>query len=199
MMLFSIFAILFWGLIIYSIIKGVMNPKTRKKTIIIIGTLFVMVVIFIGYCVYSLNKALTWKEKEYDHDTSSASYATRSLLPEPFVINIETYYAKGFRDGTYWYQTGWYPSVEELIESMSLDEEQEEIFIDILQNAQEKSEFGNSDLYSVPANDDREVLFYEMDFSDIFEDSYNGWWIGYFVVVDSDTSEVSLAAIYNET
>ncbi|MCQ2516539.1 MAG: hypothetical protein MJ094_06715 [Saccharofermentans sp.] len=174
-----------------------MNPKTRKKTIIIVGALFVMAVIFIGYWVYLLNKALTWKE--YDHDTSSASYATSSLLPEPFVNNIETYYVKGFRDGTYWYQTGWYPSVEELIESMSLDEEQEEIFIDILQNAPEKSEFGNSDLYSVPANDDRDVLFYEMKFSEIFEDSYNGWWIGYYVVVDSDTSEVSLAAIYNDT
>lgn len=197
MVFFSVYSLLIWiliGLAIWKTVKGIINPQTRKKTLIRLGVFAVIVVLIIGYLFYTFRNSFSWQEREYQ-----SSYHN-NVLYGTVAEHIETYYVlPEFRDGTFWYRTGWYASIKHLADDMTSDDEQREKFIRAAENAPETNEFNNRNLRGVPADRNENVLYYQINPAEIFEDAMNSWNLGYFIVIDRNSSEAALVVYYMET
>jgi len=191
------------GILFFAVIclisEGLRRTLTLKKALVIIGVAVALVAFCIGYFAIWMNKTFTWREGTYNKSSGEVTL----VLDEPVADLIETYYyfPHGWSSGDtkeHWYQTGWYESVEDLAEVMSFeDDESINLFVSSVDSSNVVTTFLKSDLYEVPANENRDVTYYEVDYEELgLKTPEYGNPIGYFVVVDNDTQEASLVAYY---
>lgn len=192
---------LFFIFLVSLIIKLIMKKKDNKSLLIALGVTAALIIFcIVGFARWT-QKTFSWRELTYDRNHTDVVYT----LDEPVADLMENYYIRNHGWSStdsceHWFQTSWYESIEDLVEVMPLeDDEQIDCFVSSLDGSNVETTFKDYDLYVVPANETRDVTYYGVDYEELgfmtprYDDP-----IAYYIVVDNDTSEVSLAAYYLE-
>ncbi len=180
------------GGIVFLIVKGIINKKTRKITLIITGAILALGLFVIGTFVYQFKRNTSWIEKSYDDIYFAERYRSDSLADL-----LDTCYRKSnFGDYEYWYQTEWYPSLDELALELPFESNEERdlwvenLLDDIITQETQLEEFS-----SIPTFKNRDVEYYGVDVS-IFNEEMRDDFTRIRVVIDQDTGE-ALLGVYD--
>lgn len=177
--------------LLYVALKG---GNARKAAKIFICFLLATIVCYAGVFIYSIKRQFSWINQQY-----SDIYAARYVGEEVAEVMERQYYLAGYRDPQIWFQSAWYDSVEDLADVMPFeDSNQVEAFISSVSRTNARSEFCDHSLSKVPANDGLNVSYYYVDIENMIEVPEQ-FYIGYYIVVNQDTSEASLVAYYVDT
>lgn len=186
---------LIFGGIVFLIVKGIINKKTRKTTLIITGTILALGLFIVGTFVYQFKRNTSWIERSYD-DTSRNHFANR-YQSDSLADLLDTYYSKSnFGDTETWYQTEWYPSLEELAVQMPFESNEERnLWVESLPDRIITQETQLEEFSSIPAFKNRDVEYYGVDVS-IFNEEMRDDFTRIRVVIDQDTGE-ALLGVYD--
>lgn len=184
----------FWIVIILAfavLITSLANEKIRKILVRVICALIIFWFVGFAFFFYQIIHSTKWKEISYSDSIRANVSAT--LLDDTMADVLEICYIRGFQDVEYWYQSGWFGTIDELASQLTFESEDlKQEFIDSITQSSDYKEASSSGLNKLSYIKGRTVLLYEFDPQVLGIETKDDR-IDYYILIDQATNEASLA------